>query len=60
MLNKTTWEKNMDNELLSFLFNRYVEDTPEMQEMLHNQGIDINQYLHFLSALIAHMSVKKI
>jgi len=50
----------METELLSFLFHRYVEDTPEMQEMLHNQGIDISQYLHFLSAIIAHIKIKKI
>jgi hypothetical protein len=50
----------MENELLNVLFYRYIEDTPEMADMLHNEGIDISQYLHFLSAIITHIKIKEI
>ena len=52
------WGEKMNNEKLFGLYYKYIEDNPELGEILKNLKIDKTRYLQFLSDILSQAKSK--
>lgn len=56
---KLSREKRMDYEILGSLYQKYLDDNPELEKMLKKQKIDVNQFLQFLTSILKNSNIEE-